>query len=86
MTSRASKTAAANSRASWDSKVGRAGGTTGIFTYTLPLGMMYTGMHTLGRAQVAGGIFIWEVGLIVMAGTELMEWYQTHQIHGFYVF
>lgn len=35
--------------------------------------------------QVAGGALIGQDGLIVMAGIEFMEWYQTHQTHGFKV-
>jgi hypothetical protein len=34
-------------------------------------------------AQGVGGTLIGEDGLVVMAGAELVEWYQTH---GFYAF
>jgi hypothetical protein len=36
--------------------------------------------------QAAGGSFIGENGLVVMAGAESMEWYPTHQTCDFHVF
>ena len=38
------------------------------------------------KAQAAAGTLIREDWLIVMAGMEQMEYYQTHQTPGFHVF
>ena len=37
-------------------------------------------------SQEVGGNLIGEDGLVVMAGAELVEWYQIHQTHGFHGF
>ena len=44
------------------------------------------GQHTEGQSQDVGGTLIGEDGLVIMAGAELVEWYQIHQTHGFHVF
>ena len=38
------------------------------------------------QSQEVGGTLIGENGLVVMAGAELVEWYQIHQTHSFHVF
>ena len=39
--------------------------------------------HTHCVPQEVGGTFIVEEGLVVMAGAELVEWYQIHHTDGF---
>jgi hypothetical protein len=46
---------------------------------------LQTIMIYLYRPQENGGTFIGEDRLVVMAGVELVEWYQIHQAHGLYV-
>jgi hypothetical protein len=36
-------------------------------------------------AQEVGSTLVWEEGLVLMAGAELVEWYQIHKKHGFHV-
>ena len=42
--------------------------------------------RSLFKAQEVGGTLFGKDRLAVMAGTELVEWCQIHQTHGFHVF
>jgi hypothetical protein len=43
-------------------------------------------MLLISVPQEVGGTLIGEDRLVVMTGAELVEWYQTHQTHGFQMF
>ena len=47
--------------------------------------LTYCMIQHLPKAHEAGGTLIGEDGLVLVAGAELMEWYQIHQTHGFHV-
>jgi hypothetical protein len=54
-----------------------------IFTMCRNTGVVGLDME---RTQEVGGTLIGEDGLMVMAGEELVEWYQIHQTHGFSIY
>ena len=58
--------------------------------HALPCGHAWTKKHSYKQTEnthtYVGGTLIGEDGLVVMAGVELVEWYQIHQPHGLQVY